>query len=135
MKLLIDNRESIKELFIDSEINIVFDNLLLGDYIFKHNDQDIIIIERKTVEDYANSIRDGRHREQKSRLLSNYSKKTGLIMSCPFDTRKNLLAQDFYNFQYLTFPYYLRKFPKIFFVIKYLRMSLSICQKRVHPFQ
>ena len=74
MKLLIDNRESIKELFIDSEINIIFDNLLLGDYIFNHDDQDIIIIERKTIEDYANSIRDGRHREQKARLLSNYSK-------------------------------------------------------------
>ena len=29
--------------------------------------------------------------------LSNYSKKTGLIMSCPFDTRKNLLAQDKYG--------------------------------------
>ena len=73
MELLIDNRESIRELFIDPEINIRFDNLLLGDYIFKYNENVLIIIERKTIEDYANSIRDGRHREQKSRLLSNYA--------------------------------------------------------------
>jgi len=31
------------------------------------------IIERKTIQDYANSIRDGRYREQKQRLLSNYT--------------------------------------------------------------
>lgn len=73
MELLIDNRESIKELFLQPGLNIRFANLLLGDYIFKHNEQESIIIERKTIEDYANSIRDGRHREQKSRLLSNYS--------------------------------------------------------------
>ena len=74
MELLIDNRESIKELFTDSEINISFTNLLLGDYIIKYKEEEVIIIERKTTEDYANSIRDGRHREQKGRLLSNYAK-------------------------------------------------------------
>jgi len=74
MELLIDNRESIKELFTAPGINTQFTNLLLGDYILKYKEQEVIIIERKTTEDYANSIRDGRHREQKARLLSNYAK-------------------------------------------------------------
>ena len=75
MELLIDNRESIKER-LESEkqdMNITFENLSLGDYLFKLNGEDIIVIERKTIADYAASIRDGRHREQKARLLSNFA--------------------------------------------------------------
>lgn len=53
MELLIDNRESIKER-LESEkqdMNITFDNLSLGDYLFKLNGEDIIVIERKTIAD------------------------------------------------------------------------------------
>ena len=75
MELLIDNRESIKERVQTEtlDINITFANLSLGDYLFKLKDEDIVVIERKTIADYAASIKDGRHREQKARLLSNFS--------------------------------------------------------------
>jgi ERCC4-type nuclease len=73
MELIIDNRESIKDYFKDKKY-VTFKNLELGDYVYKYNGEDVLIIERKTVEDYAASIKDGRYREQKQRLLSNYSK-------------------------------------------------------------
>ena len=71
-KLVIDNRENIK-LDIKNKINdATFENLELGDFLFKVNDVDVLIIERKTISDYAASIKDGRNREQKKRLLLNY---------------------------------------------------------------
>lgn len=74
MELLIDNREKIKDSFKHPELNIIYTNLILGDYLYRIDGADAIIIERKTIEDYAASIKDGRLREQKARLLSNYSK-------------------------------------------------------------
>ena len=73
MELIIDNRESIKDYFKDKNY-ITFKNLELGDYVYKYNGEIVLIIERKTVEDYAASIKDGRYREQKQRLLANYDK-------------------------------------------------------------
>ena len=73
MELIIDNRETIKDYFQDKDY-VKIKNLDIGDYIFKYDDKDILIIERKTIEDYAASIKDGRHREQKQRLLSNYQR-------------------------------------------------------------
>lgn len=75
MELYIDNREtSIKKYFEDRYMDkIKCMNLDLGDFIFKYNNEVILIIERKTIEDLASSIKDGRYREQKSRLVSNYS--------------------------------------------------------------
>ena len=73
MKLIIDNRENIKELFQISE-NVTFDNLEIGDYLIKNEEKDILIIERKTINDYCASIKDGRNREQKKRLLSKFTK-------------------------------------------------------------
>ena len=46
----------------------------LGDFIIKHGDDTILIIERKTMSDLVSSINDGRYKEQKIRLLSNYPK-------------------------------------------------------------
>ena len=52
-----------------NDINIVIENLELGDIIITDNDEtEIIIIERKTVNDLAASIKDGRYREQSFRL-------------------------------------------------------------------
>ena len=71
MELIIDNRENIK--IINSKINVKYSNLQVGDYILSKKNIIYFIIERKTIQDYANSIRDGRYREQKQRLLSNYT--------------------------------------------------------------
>ncbi len=71
MELQIDNREHIKLNFSDN-INKNIINLDIGDYIIKNNDNIFMVIERKTLSDYAASIKDGRNREQKKRLLDKY---------------------------------------------------------------
>ena len=71
MKLIVDNREKLKDLFSEN-INIEYKNLDIGDYLIEKDQDNSIIVERKTIEDYAASIRDGRNREQKKRIKSIY---------------------------------------------------------------
>lgn len=82
MKLKIDNREKDLIQIIETTINskIEYKNkipleikqLPLGDIIFTDDDDnDILIIERKSVNDLASSIKDGRYNEQSIRLSSN----------------------------------------------------------------
>ena len=69
--IVIDNREAkLKEYFKGKE-NIQFENLDIGDIVFKLEEQIIFIIERKTINDLYCSIKDGRYKEQKNRMLSN----------------------------------------------------------------
>lgn len=70
LKFIVDNRESIKNEFTEME-NIEISNLSIGDYQILLDNKLFIIIERKTITDYASSIKDGRLREQKKRLLAN----------------------------------------------------------------
>ena len=75
MEFIIDHREKIKQQLIEKKLeNTKCENLDLGDYLFKLNDENILIIERKTIEDLASSIKDGRYREQKARLLQHFKK-------------------------------------------------------------
>ena len=46
MELIIDNRETIKDYFQDKDY-VKIKNLDIGDYIFKYNDKDILIIDAK----------------------------------------------------------------------------------------
>ena len=70
MELIIDTRENcIKEHFKEYE-NVTIKQLDIGDIIFKFNEEIVLIIERKTIKDLSASIRDGRHREQKKRLIN-----------------------------------------------------------------
>ena len=86
-KIYIDIRENkLKDYFLGDDVikkDVVIQQLDLGDIIFvKHpliNEENplapenvMLIIERKTIDDLRASIKDGRHREQKSRLLANY---------------------------------------------------------------
>lgn len=69
MELIVDNRESIRD-EIKKKLDIVkFENLDIGDYMYKLDGRPFLVIERKTVCDYAASIRDGRNKEQKTRLI------------------------------------------------------------------
>ena len=83
MEFYIDNRETkIIEYFKKNPSDCIeYSQLDLGDFMFKYNGVVILIIERKTIEDMASSIKDGRYREQKSRLVSNYSKNQILYIS------------------------------------------------------
>ena len=49
-------------------ITIVVESLPLGDIIFCKDEQELLIIERKSVADLAASIKDGRYQEQSYRL-------------------------------------------------------------------
>ena len=86
-KIYIDIRENkLKDYFLnndDIKNDVIIKQLDLGDIIFVKKplinldnifapENIILIIERKTIDDLRASIKDGRHREQKSRLISNY---------------------------------------------------------------
>ena len=76
MEIIIDYREkkliklmkSQLELYEYKNIEIKTENLPLGDIIVKKNNEELLIIERKTLNDLASSIRDGRYKEQSFRL-------------------------------------------------------------------
>jgi ERCC4-type nuclease len=81
LKLIIDSREKqlfnlIKERDLDNYkdfIEIESTNLELGDIKIIRQDNFELIFERKTLSDLNQSINDGRYKEQKNRLLSNYN--------------------------------------------------------------
>ena len=72
IEVFIDYREkALIKLMIDKEKDFNFkqSNLELGDIVFKDDKNgDMLIIERKTLNDLASSIRDGRYNEQSMRL-------------------------------------------------------------------
>lgn len=88
--LIIDNRETkLIALLANKQVenfNIIVKPLKLGDIVIARSSKDklddeewiysntITIFERKTCSDLLSSINDGRYREQKARLLSNFSK-------------------------------------------------------------
>ena len=70
MEFIIDNREKdIKEKLNGKEY-LKFENLEVGDINIKYNGEIKIVIERKNIKDFSNSIKDGRYAEQKIRLKS-----------------------------------------------------------------
>ena len=78
MKIIIDCRETklyknIFEILSGKDTNILLEteNLLIGDVIIRNDTgKDIIIIERKSIDDLLSSIKDGRYKEQSHRLNS-----------------------------------------------------------------
>lgn len=63
IKIQIDNRENFK---IE---NATYSNLDIGDVIISYNNKIVYLIERKTWCDLASSIKDGRYKSQKMRLI------------------------------------------------------------------
>jgi len=77
VKLTVDNRENhLIKLLNTNNVSFEVKQLDIGDIIFQNENDDIIlVIERKTLHDLKASICDGRLREQRTRLLSNYDTK------------------------------------------------------------
>ena len=79
MKIILDNRErrliklvnSLKNQYGFNHIEISVEKLDIGDITIKNGDNELLIIERKSLNDLASSIKDGRYEEQSYRL-SNY---------------------------------------------------------------
>jgi len=103
MNLIIDNRENdLIQLIEKFDIDFEKKNLILGDISFNKDDNELLIIERKTLADLLASIKDGRYREQKIRLINKQKdkiqvyyliegdiynhKQKDLIISCIFNT-------------------------------------------------
>lgn len=73
LKVIVDTRETgmIKE--FDSSFDFLIQNLDVGDVLMQDDDHDLsLVFERKTLSDLAASIKDGRYKEQKHRLLATY---------------------------------------------------------------
>lgn len=79
MNLIIDNREQDIKSYFKEYNKVTFDNLDLGDIRFEYNQQLILLIERKSLKDLANSIKTGRYREQKMRLLNSQIAKDKIV--------------------------------------------------------
>lgn len=103
INLIIDYRENkIKQYFetykfgdnINLQVNVK--NLDIGDIIIKKDDKLVLIFERKTIPDLYSSINDGRYREQKLRLINNFSKQN--IVYLIEDSNTKFLETKFKNF-------------------------------------
>ena len=92
MDIIIDTRElDIIKLLEDKNIDFKKEQLLVGDIMYKKNDEILYIIERKTIDDLGASIKDGRYKEQKARLLSHYdATKVFYLLEGYIDRSKNL---------------------------------------------
>ena len=83
--LKIDNREKdLVQILKTKNIPFINENLDIGDFLISDNENNIlIIIERKKYADLSASIKDGRYKEQKERL----------IHSIPYKVRKIYLLE------------------------------------------
>ena len=79
ISLIIDHRERLLKEYFHSLSEVTFENLDLGDIQFKYQNQIIFIIERKTLQDLAESIKSGRYREQRARLLETISPSSRIL--------------------------------------------------------
>jgi len=70
IELLIDHRERELKTFFANYSNVKFSNLDIGDIVFRYQGDIVVLIERKTIGDLIISIKDGRYREQKLRILN-----------------------------------------------------------------
>ena len=98
-------REKIGEMTTADQITISVESLPLGDIIFCKDEQELLIIERKSVADLAASIKDGRYQEQSYRLdgteLHNHNIVyliEGNMARATFD--KNALYSAMFSLQY-----------------------------------
>ena len=76
MELIIDSREKkIIDTLNNLETKYTVETLDIGDIIIRNNNQNIIIFERKTYKDMLSSLKDGRYKEQKVRLVNELNNK------------------------------------------------------------
>jgi crossover junction endonuclease MUS81 len=111
INIIIDNRET--ELYKDiierdldkykDKIKITKEQLELGDIIIKIDDDlnSTFVYERKTMNDMISSVKDGRYKEQKTRLMSNYENINYIIEGTDIICSNNSHSQ-----QLLTSIYY-----------------------------
>lgn len=90
--LTVDNRE--KALISLLKVPFTLENLDVGDFLFRVDDELSVIIERKSLTDLGASIVDGRYREQKKRLLASGAAKILYLFEGRFDTYKGSVSSS-----------------------------------------
>jgi ERCC4-type nuclease len=70
IKLYIDHREGGLKTKLATNDNIIYKNLDYGDIIIDVDDKHLVVCERKTLSDLSASIKDGRYKNQKQKLLT-----------------------------------------------------------------
>ena len=83
LKVIDENQEKMKNIKIHSQ------SLDLGDAIIRYNNEEKIIIERKTISDLVSSIHDGRYDEQSFRLNNLPLNNHNIVYLIEGDIRKN----------------------------------------------
>jgi ERCC4-type nuclease len=94
MSILLDNRE---HALIELLPQITVKQLPVGDAWIQHNDQTVLVIERKTTADFEASFLDGRYREQRTRLLAfcaEHKAKALYILEGGLDGRRRSLERQ-----------------------------------------
>ncbi len=79
MNLYIDHREKDIKKYFSEHKNVIFENLNIGDIRFEYNSELVLLIERKTIKDLSQSIKSGRYREQKLRILNSNLDKSRIL--------------------------------------------------------
>ena len=108
LKIIIDSREhNLYNNLIERDLDKYKDNIIIlkeqleiGDIRIIYNNIDFIY-ERKTMNDLLSSIKDGRYKEQKTRLMSNYNNIHYIIEGTDIIASNNSHSQ-----QILTSVYY-----------------------------
>lgn len=102
MKLFVDYRERhLSRLLEEVCEELVFTHLLIGDYLFV-SDSNTVIVERKTVNDFLGSVRNGRLWDQLLRMM-----KAEHVLDHPVKRRVLLLHgnfKDYFESVYLRIP-------------------------------
>jgi ERCC4-type nuclease len=94
-QVYIDCRERhLITLFEENSITFVSKSLDIGDILITYENEKVYcIIERKSVKDLNASLKDGRYKEQKQRLLNNFDKKNILYILEDYISFESLNAQ------------------------------------------
>ena len=88
-KSLISNLRRLKDTYEYSKIGICVENLKIGDVVIMNDkDEEKLIIERKTLNDLAASIKDGRYAEQSYRLNGEYLHNHNIVYLIEGDIEK-----------------------------------------------
>lgn len=118
-------------------IKVISENLSIGDVIVTDNNEDILIIERKSVSDLLSSIKDGRYEEQSYRLNGNKIHNHNIIYLVEGDINKlNMNSFKDVKIEKLTFysAIFSLNYYKGFSVIRTLSLdetALFICNSTV----
>ena len=140
MFIKIDSREKdlqtkisflISTIPIFRDLKVINENLPIGDIIISKNNEDILIIERKSINDLLSSIKDGRYEEQSYRLNGSTIHNHNIIYLIEGDlTKMNLFKESKFEKITLYSAIFSLNYYKGFSVIRTFNMdetALFIC--------